>query len=477
MSEVLQSQEIVRLYEYEPCKPDLEDYVEHHGVKDMHWGVNNGPPYPLSSKLSTGSRLKKGAKGAGGSGGNPSKLKKKAAKAAVKAAKANKPNAKLDKEELKEKSRQKVEEVKRQRAINETVKEARKTGAYDREFLEKNLDTNPKTGELLKGKELDDAYRKYLDIRSKNDDWEKVLKKESGRDFNGDTKYGGFREIRTSEKITDLDERKKKEEKGYLKIKPETDMTVEEAIRAILEEFNKASREAGGPGNWGGKDNKSKQLGKLQNQLADAYAENAPRSEVERLLKEIKKVSGKDASKALEPEPKKSFSEKLHDKKVQKQRVQSLEKVRQTKAENTAKKKAEAEEKEKISKMREEAIKKADIVTMYKNATHFSNEEIQAALDRKGTLDRLASEVSKSVPKTTETPKKQSYIKSMVKEKTKEGLKSGAEAVVKNVATQALKMTLEQLALSASGTATNDQWDNKKKLEERRKNILRLIKT
>ena len=34
-----------------------------------------------------------------------------------------------------------------------------------------------------------------------------------------------FREIRTAERITEEDERKNR---GYLKIKPETDMTVEE---------------------------------------------------------------------------------------------------------------------------------------------------------------------------------------------------------------------------------------------------------
>lgn len=30
----------------------------HHGVRGMHWGVRNGPPYPLSSAISTGSKLK-----------------------------------------------------------------------------------------------------------------------------------------------------------------------------------------------------------------------------------------------------------------------------------------------------------------------------------------------------------------------------------------------------------------------------------
>jgi hypothetical protein len=42
------------------------------------------------------------------------------------------------------------------------VKNARKTGKYDMEFLERNLDQDQRTGELLEGKKLDDAYRKYL---------------------------------------------------------------------------------------------------------------------------------------------------------------------------------------------------------------------------------------------------------------------------------------------------------------------------
>ena len=36
----------------------LSDELYHHGVKDMKWGVRNGPPYPLDSDISTGERLK-----------------------------------------------------------------------------------------------------------------------------------------------------------------------------------------------------------------------------------------------------------------------------------------------------------------------------------------------------------------------------------------------------------------------------------
>lgn len=35
-----------------------DEYLAHHGVQGQHWGVQNGPPYPLDRSISTGSRLK-----------------------------------------------------------------------------------------------------------------------------------------------------------------------------------------------------------------------------------------------------------------------------------------------------------------------------------------------------------------------------------------------------------------------------------
>lgn len=46
--------------------------------------------------------------------------------------------------------------------ISKKVSEARKTGMYDMEFLERNLDLDPVTEKQLTGKALDDAYEKYL---------------------------------------------------------------------------------------------------------------------------------------------------------------------------------------------------------------------------------------------------------------------------------------------------------------------------
>ena len=30
---------------------DYRNYLQHHGIKGMHWGEQNGPPYPLSTKV------------------------------------------------------------------------------------------------------------------------------------------------------------------------------------------------------------------------------------------------------------------------------------------------------------------------------------------------------------------------------------------------------------------------------------------
>lgn len=60
---------------------------------------------------------------------------------------------------------EKWESQKKKPSIDKEVARARKTGKYDMEFLERELDVDQRTGKLLKGKALDDAYRKYLNSK------------------------------------------------------------------------------------------------------------------------------------------------------------------------------------------------------------------------------------------------------------------------------------------------------------------------
>jgi len=39
-------------------RPLRPDELFHHGIDGQKWGVQNGPPYPLSNSISTGKRLK-----------------------------------------------------------------------------------------------------------------------------------------------------------------------------------------------------------------------------------------------------------------------------------------------------------------------------------------------------------------------------------------------------------------------------------
>lgn len=152
---------------------------------------------------------------------------------------------------------------------------------------------------------------------------------------------------------------------------------------------------------------------------------------------------------------KKSIGQRIHDHKVKKKRMASLEKARQTKAANIEKRKSEADEKERISKMREDAIKKNDIVTMYKNADHFSRNEIEEALNKKGTLDRLANEAAKMAPQPKPKNSVGRKLGKMAKESVKKGASDFLTTTLQNVSRNALDMTLKELAVrGAGGTKT-----------------------
>lgn len=111
----------------------------HHGVRGMHWGVRNGPPYPLDSSISTGNRLK-------GSREYGSLKEHRLKRAEIRAAK------KQERREAKEEKKRQKEEAERQRAITsgdyETVKKFKDKmsaeelkDAVERVRLSTNLDS------------------------------------------------------------------------------------------------------------------------------------------------------------------------------------------------------------------------------------------------------------------------------------------------------------------------------------------------
>ena len=61
MSKILQTKEIIKLYEYNYNNLSLDDAIKHFGIKGQKWGIQNGPPYPLSSKISNGKEIIKDA--------------------------------------------------------------------------------------------------------------------------------------------------------------------------------------------------------------------------------------------------------------------------------------------------------------------------------------------------------------------------------------------------------------------------------
>lgn len=100
--------EEIRLYEFDYDKPELSlDFLadngilEHHQALGAHWGIHNGPPYPLDRKLSTGKRLTKNAKGV--SKRKARKTQKQRVKSLKKARKVREQNRQVKQEQQKSK--------------------------------------------------------------------------------------------------------------------------------------------------------------------------------------------------------------------------------------------------------------------------------------------------------------------------------------------------------------------------------------
>lgn len=89
-------------------------------------------------------------------------------------------------------------------SVNSKVKKARQTGKYDMEFLERGLDQDQRTGELLKGKALDDAYNKYLNEKEKKSSASYKTVKDLQNDKSLDVADFSYGET-ASKKVTDKD--------------------------------------------------------------------------------------------------------------------------------------------------------------------------------------------------------------------------------------------------------------------------------
>lgn len=92
------------------------EYLAHHGVKGQKWGERNGPPYPLDSSISTGSKLIKGD-------GSPQGKKK------------YKTSEKTAHKRAERKARTDTDPAK-QAAKNRKLSDARDNDMYDLDFLE-----------------------------------------------------------------------------------------------------------------------------------------------------------------------------------------------------------------------------------------------------------------------------------------------------------------------------------------------------
>lgn len=109
--EVREDMDAIEVYE------NVEDFLSHHGIKGMSWGVQNGPPYPLSAgehkKVIDKAKVKAAAEKAG-------EATKKAVKKTAEATKATVNKIKEHREEKKAEEREeKIKSVTSRTSINE----------------------------------------------------------------------------------------------------------------------------------------------------------------------------------------------------------------------------------------------------------------------------------------------------------------------------------------------------------------------
>lgn len=103
---------------------DWRNYeLMHHGVRGMHWGILNGPPYPLSRAVSTGKALTSAAKGVGKTVGTAARKASdvyKAKRAEIQVANAQKKKERAEKraeeQVVKEQKRAEARAIKAQKA-------------------------------------------------------------------------------------------------------------------------------------------------------------------------------------------------------------------------------------------------------------------------------------------------------------------------------------------------------------------------
>ncbi len=144
MSQIVQAEESIKLYEFESSKPDLdEEFVKHHQALGAHWGIHNGPPYPLSRILSTGKRLKPAAKGV--SGGRSGSVTRKRRKALKKARKTRVKNLKI-----KTMEKQTKEEIIKNKDVKSMLKNVDKFTNQEINDMLTRLDVERKLAEKVK---------------------------------------------------------------------------------------------------------------------------------------------------------------------------------------------------------------------------------------------------------------------------------------------------------------------------------------